>query len=113
MPSASPFCDNDAAAMTGIGAVSFGATAVLWPQGLSVLACPEGAQSPCMPGVYDSAVPTAYQRGNARRNVAFRLIWGCPPPSHGWGQDGSRFLLLYDSFIQSAPDGVHAVAVVD
>jgi hypothetical protein len=26
-------------------------------------------------------------------------VRGCPPPSHGRGQDGSLFLLLYDSFI--------------
>jgi hypothetical protein len=26
-------------------------------------------------------------------------VRGCPPPSHGWGQDGSLFLLLYDSLI--------------
>src|SRR5271169_6321405 len=29
---------------------------------------------PCMPGVYDSAVPATHKRGNARRSVAFRLI---------------------------------------
>ena len=44
-----------------------------WPQGLSVLACPEGPEFPCMPGVYDSAVPATHERGNARRSVAFRL----------------------------------------
>jgi hypothetical protein len=26
-------------------------------------------------------------------------VRGYPPPSHGRGQDGSLFLLLYDSFI--------------
>jgi hypothetical protein len=44
-----------------------------WPQGLSVLACPEGPQFPCMPGVYDSAVPATHKRCNARHSVAFRL----------------------------------------
>jgi hypothetical protein len=35
-----------------------------------------------------------------------------PPPSHGWGQDGSLFLLLYDSFIHYFtpvyPDAIQA-----
>jgi hypothetical protein len=33
-----------------------------WPQGLSVLACPEGPQFRCMRGVYDSAVPASRSR---------------------------------------------------
>ena len=44
-----------------------------WQQGLSVLARPGGTRFPCMPGVYDSAVPATHKRGNARRSVAFRL----------------------------------------
>jgi hypothetical protein len=35
-----------------------------------------------------------------------------PPPSHGWGQDGSLFLFLYDSFIHYFtpvyPDAIQA-----
>ena len=44
-----------------------------WQQGLSVLTCPEGARFPCMPGVYDSAVPATRWRNIARRVVTFRL----------------------------------------
>jgi hypothetical protein len=32
-------------------------------------------------------------------HISTRYLRGCPPPSHGRGQDGSLFLLLYDSFI--------------
>src|ERR1035437_8689108 len=41
-----------------------------WLQGPSVLACPEGAQFPCMPGLYDSAEPVTHLRKVARHSVA-------------------------------------------
>jgi hypothetical protein len=44
-----------------------------WQPGLSVLACRESPQFPCMPGVYDSAVPATHKRYNARRSIAFRF----------------------------------------
>jgi hypothetical protein len=40
---------------------------------VSVLACPEGPQFPCMPGVYASAVPATHERRNSRHRVAFRF----------------------------------------
>ena len=42
-------------------------------------------------------------------------VRGCPPPSHGRGQDGSLLLLLYDSFIHSFtpvyPDAIQVASL--